>query len=308
MRGSMPGRMLLSAAVALAACTLAPANAASAGGATPDPAPAPQVCPPPPAVDTTKYFNTQGGQPWDQVEKFIADSSVSFEVGVSDVRRVRLCDGAAPSCQPLLLQLRSEEGTTCLTQESLQGQLRMVGTVQARGAGYRPAFGLGPDNYDHLVYLLLRDSTVYALYQNLDGRTAFARPDTVGNRWYYAFHPEVGVAEFEHPGALWKQRTKQFNLRTAVTAEYATETLRARRGGPAEPVEFGAMPRADGEAAQTFFDYGWMACAAGCCQFHGSPPGGPPLDDDEEHHGHGNHGHGHGGRERPNPRPEERRR
>jgi hypothetical protein len=65
------------------------------------------------------------------------------------------------------------------------------------------------------------------------------------------------------------------------------------KDGPAAP---------DDAEEQTTLSYGWMACAAGCCQFHGTGDGNPEPEDDYGHHG------GHGNPPpNPNPHPARRR-
>ena len=254
MRGTMRGRRVLLTTAAALACVLATA----AAGARPD---APQACPPPPAVDTAAYFNTQGGQEWWHVTRFLADSAVSFGLGVSDTRPVRLCDDPNESCEKtVVLQVRSEERTICVTKESLQGTLRILGVVTARGAGYLERFGLGEDNYDHVVYLLVRNDSVFALYQNLDGKTAFAPQPALGQPgWWFRFDSHADSTR-RWPAALWRDTTVKHSARRAGGASH---------GGAAAAGGFRALP-------QQTLQYAWMACAAGCCQLHGTSEGGQP--------------------------------
>jgi hypothetical protein len=63
----------------------------------------------------------------------------------------------------------------------------------------------------------------------------------------------------------------------------------ARSRGPA-----GVLPD-DGDDAQTGASYGWMTCAPGCCQFHGTSGGDGNGEDDDDDDDQGGHGHGHNG-------------
>jgi len=266
------------------ACTLAIGRA---DARTPDPQTCLQTAP----VDTARYFNTRGGQPWQGVADYMAAAGASFDLGVMDTQPVKLCNKADPSCLPKVLQVRSEQRTMCLDSAAFAGRLRIVGMVVGAGPGSLPAFGFGPGNISgggsgrDSVYLFVRDRTVYALYRTTGNLTAFAPQPGLNPGWAFFFHapdtPPAGV------WALWRTGDST----TTVTA------LRAHRGGPAAPDEV--------EEAQTTLSYAWMACAAGCCQFHGTGDGNPFPEDD---HGRGHHGNPPPPNPNPNPNPHPARR
>jgi hypothetical protein len=265
----------LAALAAVLACALAVGRA---DARTPDPQTCLQTAP----VDTARYFNTRGGQPWQGVADYMAAAGANFNLGVMDTQPVKLCAKSGdPSCLPKVLQIRSEQRTMCLDSAAFAGRLRIVGMVVGAGPGSLPAYGFGLDNISgggsdrDSVYLFVRDSTVYALYRTTGNLTAFAPQPGLTPGWSFIFHtpdtPPTGV------WALWRPNTSSTASMTA---------MRAHRGGPAAPGEV--------EEAQTTLSYAWMACAAGCCQFHGTGDGNPFPDV--------NHGH-HGNPPPPNPNP-----
>ncbi|HSU12494.1 MAG TPA: hypothetical protein VLK66_00225 [Longimicrobium sp.] len=283
------GRLLLGAAAVLA-CVLAagPAEALDSppGGA--------QACTPTIPADT--FISTRGGQGWQRVADYMKAAGANFDLGVMDTQPVKLCNTSGdPSCLPKVLQIRSEHLAMCLDAAAFNGQLRIVGMVVGQGPGSLPAYGFGPANISgggsnrDSVYLFVRNDSVFALFRTTGDVTAFApQPGLVTPGWAFFFHapdtPPAGT------WALWRADT------TLASYSGAYSPVRAlRRGGP-------AAPDAGGEAAagavQTTLSYGWMACAAGCCQFHGTGDGG-----DQEHGPRGPRGHHPSPNPNPNPNP-----
>jgi hypothetical protein len=260
------GRGVPAALAAVLACALAVGRAEAR---TPDPQTCLQTAP----VDTSRYFGTGGGQPWQGVADYMAAAGANFDLGVMDTQPVKLCNGADSSCLPKVLQIRSEQRTMCLDSAAFAGRLRIVGMVVGAGPGSLPAYGFGPDNISggasnrDSVYLFVRDNTVYALYRTTGNLTAFAPQPGFNPGWSFFFHapdtPQPGV------WALWRPDT-------GSTGSASAETLA----------------------------FGWMACAAGCCQFHGTGDGPFP----EDHPGRGHHRNPPPPNPNPNPNPHPARR
>ena len=127
-------------------------------------------------------------------------------------------------------------------------------------------WGFTKANASGVVYLLLRGTTAYAMYDSA-GVTAFAPAPA----WKWSFCAHARTAPY--PEALWKQMPP-------------TDTV-----PPCDPTaEHGG--REDPEPVPELTSYGWMACVSGCCRFYGSPP---PDDPDVPHPN-----------PRPRPRPANR--
>jgi hypothetical protein len=276
------------ALAAALACTLAIGRA---DARTPDPQTCVQTAP----VDTARYFNTRGGQPWQGVADYMAAAGANFNLGVMDTQPVKLCNGADVSCLPKVLQVRSEQRTMCLDSAAFAGRLRIVGMVVGAGPGSLPAYGFGADNVSgggsdrDSVYLFVRGQTVYALYRTTGNLTAFAPQPGITPGWSFFFH----APDTPPPGTwgLWKTKT-------LITGVLAQASPGAHPGGPAAP---------DGAGEQTTLSYAWMACAAGCCQFHGTGDGNPFPEDGPGHGHHGNPGNPPPPNPNPNPHPARRR-
>lgn len=202
-------------------------------------------------IDTTVYFGTSPGTRWSKVQDYMADAGITFDYGSSTLLNVRLCGTEGqPSCRPFLARIQSERSNTCLTREIAEdGRLRMLGrlwtprnTPVATGARW----GFSAQSATGEVYLLLRGTTAYAMYDSA-GVTQFA-PAGV---WSWSFCPDGMTAR--HPKGEWRQ---------------------IPTGDTQPPCGMGTDTVPSEEDPTELTSYGWMACVNGCCRFYGSPP--PP--------------------------------
>ncbi|HEX8244561.1 MAG TPA: hypothetical protein VF541_13740, partial [Longimicrobium sp.] len=236
--GSRVSRRLRRAATVLAAA------AAPAAGAA-------QNCTPPPAVPAS-YFTVQNGQDWSAVNRFLIDFDVRFPPSASEQDTVVPC----PRCGLADLRAWTTQRSNCLTEAAAaQDSLRFVGLVTWSGGSQPGSLGFGPNNLDQRVFLLVKGNQGLALYQNQSYRTQFVHFVAHRQGWGFIFHPD---SVHPQPEARWRPDTMlaMHQVRQAVAFE--------GRGGP-------AAPEWDGDAVlQTGMSYVWIACAAGCCQFHGT--------------------------------------
>ncbi|HET7232686.1 MAG TPA: hypothetical protein VFJ16_21930 [Longimicrobium sp.] len=246
----------------------------------------------PPAVPAHLLRN---GARWDSLAAFMREKNVSF-VGATPPETVIPCRARqASKCQPMTGTVAAESRATCIT-AALAGQdsARFVGMVRRVG-GWNPAnLGFGTPNTDGAVYLLVRGGQSLAVANW--GGVVRALQQSLGNTWSFRFHAEPQT--FGTSEGKWRPDSSATTGLVAMRQGPA-----ARHGGPSAlmdeddgvgPLNYNVGALQMGDPA-----FAWMTCAAGCCQFHGSPPdggGGGP----EGHGGHGGHGGGH-------PRPERRR-
>ena len=227
---------------------LAAAAAPAAGAA--------QNCTPPPAVPDS-YFTVRDGQPWGAVERFRLDFGVWFPDSASEQKAVVPCR----NCGVAELRAWTTQRSNCLTQETAaQDSLRFVGLVTWKAGTQPGSLGFGPNNEDQRVFLLVKGNQGLALYQNTSHRTQWVHfvPDRQG--WRFVFHPDT---DHPRPEARWRPdtTTAMRAVRRAVAAAFA-EGPAAQGVGQDEGV------------LQLDREYVWIACAAGCCQFHGTSDGG----------------------------------
>jgi hypothetical protein len=230
-------------------------------------------------VDTTLYFDVDGTYSWDRVAAYMQDAGIQFSSIGSSVGPVRMCvDPANPSCRPFVLAIQSEKSNVCLTEgEAQDGQLRILGRLWTPPGKPVPPeigarWGFPAENRSGAVYLLLRGTTAYAMYES-NGMTAFA------------------------PAPAWKWSFCQHSAPPAAGAPAEWREKPGDEAPPCNPTHLGAQVRPGeqpGEPIAELTSYGWMACVNGCCRFYGSPPPGDGEEEEEEEHG----------RERPaRPRP-----
>ncbi|HSU12495.1 hypothetical protein [Longimicrobium sp.] len=284
------GRWLaLIPAAALAACTTADRPpAARPESAPPPPASeaavaradaAPDCSPPsaqPPAVPDTAFKVTGPAQDWSHVAEFVKANAIAFPDAAGQDSTVVPCSG----CAAQRLRIRTESRTQCLTAAmAAASQLRFVGAVVRYAGDVVPAqnkhLGFRDDNATDTVYLLVQANEGYAMFRNRSGKIQFLPYQQQRQGWDFAFNAD-GMSGASQ--ARWRPETN-----FSASAGMRTERFAAlERGGPAPPAD-------EADAMQTGVVFGWMACAAGCCQFHGSGDGGM--------------GEGHGGHNPGNPPP-----
>jgi len=292
------GRWLaLVPAAALAACTTAdrppearPESAPpppSAEGAVARAEAKPNCNPPqaqPPAVPDTAFTVTAQSQDWSHVVAFVNTNGVAFPQQAGQDSTVVPCSG----CMAQRLRVRTETRTQCLTQAmAAASQLRFVGAVvRFAGDSVPPPnkhLGFRDDNASDTVYLLVQANQGYAMFRNRSGKIQFLPYQPMKQGWSFVFNPD-GMSDTT--SARWRPvvpRTAQATMRRDRFAAL-------ERGGPAAPAD-------EAVALQTGTSFAWMACAAGCCQFHGSGDGGNDGDVG------GGHGHNPNGPPPPPPGP-----
>ncbi|HET7463794.1 MAG TPA: hypothetical protein VFJ82_21240 [Longimicrobium sp.] len=247
---------------ALAACLAAGLPAAAVA----------QACTPPPVVPPSLL---QQGSDFGPFQKFVSDS-LSF-VG-PDTKTVIPCPGRDSTCKAMRGTVTAERRANCLDSAAVMlPDARVVGTVQ-RDSGWNPAnLGFGRLNTHGLVYLLAQGGKSVAV-ANWAGKVHVI--PQAANSWFFRFHREAHTWPDSH--ALWRADS------SATTGLVAMHARPAEwRGGPSAFVDD------DGGGGFQMVDpaYVWMTCAAGCCQFHGSPPDGSPgphgpPPPPPHHHGH----------------------
>lgn len=224
----------------------APADSAAPAAARAAAVPADTPCAPLPAV--TQFTTSGNNQPWSAVAAYVSASGLQFDAATSDSAAVTLCTGTADQCGPFNLTLVSAVGTQCLTQTALRGDsLRllavMVGDDLSAGAAAR--FGFGPQNPADSVYLMVQGGQAYSMYRTPQNRIRFVS----GTPWSFGFYSDTTSAT---PVARWRDEDDN--------PHPGRDTL--DDDDDVEP----------GDEEKTSF--AWMACAGGCCQFHGTAPGG----------------------------------
>lgn len=242
-----------------------------------------QTCAPPPVVPPALLRN---GAPFAPFQQFV--DGLSFVGSVT--KDVIPCNAReAPSCRTMRGTVSAESRANCVDTATVQqDSARVVGMVK-RDAGWNPAnLGFGPQNTSGVVYLLVQGGKSLAV-ANWSGRV-HTLPQSNGT-WSFRFHHEDHSFPDSH--ALWRPDS------SATTGLVAMHARPAEwHGGPSALVD-----DADGMQLSSP-EYVWMTCAAGCCQFHGSPPDGNPGPH-PPHGGHGGHG-GHGNNNPGPPHPERR--
>jgi hypothetical protein len=199
-------------------------------------------CTPPPAIDTTLFNGT-----WAELGRHLKERGARFPMTKlnSSTSEVRLCD----SCAVANLTLHADAATHCTTPEQMNGETRVMAIfVLASDFKGDPRNGWEPIARGDSIYAFARDTFGAAtlVYRGSDGRVVRA-PD---HQWAFLYCKGDHV-----PGdtllALWRDRGPP-----------PTTTQLERDKGKAKGRE------EEDENGQ----YGWMACASGCCQFYTPPP------------------------------------
>ncbi|HEX8696483.1 MAG TPA: hypothetical protein VF746_28955, partial [Longimicrobium sp.] len=177
------------------------------------------------------------GVPWSTLQPYV--DSLNFELGISAAVPVRLCE----TCRVMVIRIESERRTPCLGKAALNGQPRIVGRLtKLNPFAYESAIGFGTDNFDRRVYLVAQgDSTGYGVYRDLTDTARVVR-QSQATGLFFRFCPDGHNSK--RPEAWYRPRTQADSI-----------------------------PEDDEEEE---LQYGWMACASGCCRFYGSPPPPPP--------------------------------
>jgi len=238
-----------------------------------------QACPPPVAIPAN-LLTTQ--TPWDSVGSYLQKGSFV----APDTKTVSPCymsQGQGKDsipCAKMTATIRSEAQAYCFTQQMAQdpSQAYVLGQVTWEAGKKWSQLGFGSQNPSNVVYLAVIAGQGVTLFQD--------KSNTVGIKagqqgWRFSMHSD---GPYTQPQAAWRPDSQ--NPHGTAMAQL-----------PAGPA--GVLPD-DSDAAQDGASYGWMACAPGCCQFHGTSGGvgdGDEDDDDDEQggHGHPGNGHGHGG-------------
>jgi len=251
--------------------TLAAARVAAAcwAAALPSAAVA-QTCAPPPVVPAALI---QSGAPFAPFQSFL--NGLSF-VG-AETRTVTPCPGRDTTCAPMRGTVEAESRANCLDSAAvMQDSVRIAGRV-TRESGWNPAnLGFGRLNTSGVVYLLVQGGKSVSV-ANWAGRVHNIPQNS--SSWFFRFHREDHSWPDSH--AQWRPDS------SATTGLVAMHARPAEwRGGPSAFVDDDAAGAQLSDPA-----YVWMTCAAGCCQFHGSPPDGSPgphgpPPPPPHHHGH----------------------
>jgi len=251
-----------------------PALAAAQGG-----------CPPPPVVPEALLAPSTN---WTTMQAFMNDNGIRF-VATSPPQEVSPCKTTGGgSCVPMLGQVLSEQRAFCLTKEMAgDGQVRFAGAalrISGGSASQLVHLGFGGQNASDSVYLLVQGDQSIAMFRGVNRKVVVIRQNVARDSgWLFVFHPETG--SFPGPEAQWRPDTTHLGM--------ARPRVRppVHGGGPTD-----LLPADEGGDAQGGTSFAWMACAAGCCQFHGLPAGsGDPGD--------GENGPPRGHQPNPNPGP-----
>ncbi len=226
------------------------------------------------------------GTPWASLAQFMAAQKITFDVSASDSAIVIPCTVKGGGlCVPMAARVLSEQRTFCLTSAMAgDGQARFAGVVVRDSGGSTSQLahlGFGTANATDSVYLLVQSNQSIALFHGRGNVVRIINQNvSLDSGWAFVFHPEPGP--FPAPEARWRPTDPM-----AMARPYARPPVHG--GGPTD------LLAADegGGAVQDNTSYAWMACAAGCCQFHGLPAGsGLPGDgDDMDEGGHHNPHH-----------------
>ncbi|HYH81394.1 MAG TPA: hypothetical protein VEX86_16440 [Longimicrobium sp.] len=217
------------------------------------------------------------GTDWTQMAAFFSQQNIRF-VHTTAAQTVIPCRRKGGGyCAPMVGQVLSEQRTFCLSRAMAgDGQLRFSGAV-VRVSGDDPSqvhLGFGGQNATDSVYLLVRANQSITMFRGKNDKVMVIRQNVPQDSgWLFAFHDD---SVFTSPQAEWRGE----GSRTSMLRPRARPPVRG--GGPTDL--FGAD---EGEAAQGGTSFAWMACASGCCQFHGLPAGGGDDDDDDVDHPQG---------------------
>lgn len=225
-----------------------------------------QACttPPPPVPAALLRSNTK----WDSLATWMTENGIHFTGDTT--QSVLPCD----RCVQIVGTVASESHTPCLTRELAgDGQYRFVGLVVTRDRDRSLVhLGIGGPNVTDSVYLVVQDSGTLVVFRGQNRTVQSFKQNVHANLgWRFRFHDEIQT--FSAPEARW--RPSSDSLIAGVYRAHARPAVHG--GGPTD------LFPADDDQEDTFF--AWMACASGCCQFHGLPAGsGDP--NPEGHRGH----------------------
>jgi hypothetical protein len=243
------------------------------------------ACPPPPEVPQALLSpNTR----WETMASFI-DANVKF-AATSGPQLVIPCNRTGGGkCAPMVAQVTTEQQAYCLSQDLAgNGKAYFMGVVvrDSGNSSTQTHLGFNPPNATDSVYLLVQSGRSIALFHGVNGKVMTIPQNVLRSAgWAFYFHPEPGPSP--GPQAQWRPS----NGLTSMSRPHARPPVHG--GGPTD-----LLAADEGDAVQDGTSYAWMACAAGCCQFHGLPAGsGLPGGEDDMGHGRG---HGHRSRPRMN--------
>ncbi|HET7232685.1 MAG TPA: hypothetical protein VFJ16_21925 [Longimicrobium sp.] len=213
------------------------------------------------------------GAAWEPLQQFMATNAIAFPNG--QTATVIPCPkGEDATCLPMRGFVAAETRAACIDSVMINdpNTIRFVGMVQ-RDTGWKAAnLGFADANSTGIVYLLVQGNQSLAVAQYND--SVHAIPQKVGNSWNFVFHPERG--SFSGSWGMWRPDTIPASGPGAAMAMRAGPAV--RHGGPSALMDEddGVGPLNYNAGAVQMIDpaFAWMTCAAGCCQFHGSPPDG----------------------------------
>lgn len=196
------------------------------------------TCEPPPVTPDSLLRN---GQPWAQLEAWLATHQVTFPDDSANVAvaSVPLC----PQCDSVRVELRSTNRTYCMTvgnaaQRRIAGQMTLLAPFA------------GKDSIQQLPA-----GTRILMFSK--GSPQAPQPATL------VYNYQGNVTQMP-AAALWKfYYCEDLVGGTRPEAQWRKDRDHCQRRGQGPKDDF------EGPGGGT---YGWMACANGCCQFYTPPP------------------------------------
>ncbi|HEX8830490.1 MAG TPA: hypothetical protein VF705_04950, partial [Longimicrobium sp.] len=219
---------------------------------------------------------------WSDIAPYLPDAAFTPQ---ADRRVVSPCTkkGTTMPCDSMQATTRAQTQANCVTAAQIGSTdtAYVLGKVKLEaGHGYSN-LGLGQSNADSTIYFLVSNGHGITIFHHTHGTVGIRSNQGNGVGWRFALGQD---SHSDTAAALWLL-SSQNRHRTAMRFQPAG----AVRGGPA------GLLADDAEMAQMSDPaIGWMTCAPGCCQFHGTPSGGDG-DDDEDIDDHPNPHHGHHG-------------
>jgi len=208
--------------------------------------------------------------PWSTLATWMANHQVQFTAS-SGSQLVIPCKNrrTGANCASMQASLISESRTFCLDSTMAQdNSYRFAGVIVTASESPDLAhLGVGGSNQTDSVYLLVHGGQTVAIFRNAGGQVQSIRTNMQKDSgWKFVFHPDTA---HHAPQAQWRPDSTQ------LTRNRPRARPPVHGGGPTD-----LLPAADDDDALQEDDtsFAWMACASGCCQFHGLPLGGGGVD------------------------------
>ena len=211
--------------------------------------------------------------PWAQVAAYLPDSAFSVPGNTRDISPCYMGRTTTP-CAKMTAQIRPQTRSYCFTPGMLgdSTQAYVLGTVRYLAGHQWAQLGFGSQNADQVIYLAVLKGKGLTIYQDVH-RTVGLKGGEHGGGWDFLMNND---GPYHDARAEWKPNS----LNPHGTAMTTFRRSAAVRSGPAD-----LLPD-DSDAQDDGVYYGWMTCAPGCCQFHGTSGGvGEPGPEDHGHQG-----------------------